>query len=402
MARFQETDTFRTNDAVLLSSRYRQALLAREAGRPGIEAELEDILRRCSSPDKARTLPLVRVAPEECPAFVDDGDPALLERAILSARKRLSRSSKTTLVMGSGRVRVVDLIRGLDELLSLIRKGLFGKKLATAIRDRFDIYRSPGAFGTGEVLFTTYASPVYAGSVRPDGRHRYPLFRNPSRAGLSPRSFDRADIYAGSLAGKKLEIAYLTNRMDEFQIQIEGSGFVRLPSGGFLHLTYSAANGRSYRSLGKAMVKDGLFKPWDIDNLAIRRYFREHPDEERPYLERNPSYVFFDVRRLTTLPESIDLTAQRSVAADTSYFPRGMLAFADTFLPTYDRSDTLTGRTPYRRFVVVQDVGGAIKGAGRIDLYQGQGEDAQRIADTAKEPGALFILLPKGAPLLNR
>ena len=142
-----------------------------------------------------------------------------------------------------------------------------------------------------------------------------------------------------------------------------------------------------------------LFQPWEIDNLAVRRYFREHPQDMRRYLEKNPSWVYFDTRRIDALPQRPEYIRERSVAADRTVWARGQVAFADTFAPEYSAAGELTGRQPWRRFVLAQDVGGAIKGAGRIDLYQGQGEESQHLADTMKEPGALYLLLPKGTRL---
>lgn len=392
LARFQEKDVPRTDYAVLLATRYRHALRDVRAGRlAGVEAVLAEVLARGRDATPARRRPFERVAAGELPRFEDGGDRSGLARALRIARRRLSGGG--TVVFGTGRVRAADVARGVDQLLAVVGAG---GDVDAAIREGFDVYRSPGAFGTGEVLFTAYASPIYEGARAPGERHRHPLYRSPKRAGLSPRALDRAAIYAGGLDGKKLEFAWLASRMDEYQIQIEGSGFVRLPDGSYVHAQYADQNGRGYQSLGKALVKDGVFQPWDIDNLSVRRYFREHPELERPYLEKNPSFVFFHATPLTDLPASEWLVDERTAAADRTVFARGQVGFADTFAPVYDASGRLTGRRPWRRFVVADDVGGAIKGAGRMDLYQGKGEQAQLLADTMKEPGALYLLVPKG------
>ncbi|MBI4862646.1 MAG: MltA domain-containing protein [Candidatus Riflebacteria bacterium] len=431
LERFQETskDQHRTDYAVLLSTRLRHA--AREGG-PGADLELRRILELCRESRPYRPLPLGRPPRNRQPLLVDGGSLESLRAVLDSARRSLSRARGTVVPFGTGRVPAGDLLRGVQTLRTIVDRapegpgglarsaaepgGIFRdggpfaslipppkppagspSGLARAVLESFDLYRSPGAFGTGEVLFTSYASPVYDGSLQAGGRFRYPIYRSPATAGLPVRALDRAGIYAGGLAGHGLEIAYLAERMDEFQIQIEGSGFIRLPDGTFIHATYAAQNGRPYRSLGKELVRDGVFKPWEIDNPAVRRYFHAHPEQERPYLERNPSFVFFGAKRLDSLPDRSALVPERAVAVDPRFFPRGALAFADTFVPIYDREGRLAGRRPWRRFIVAQDVGGAVKGEGRIDLYQGQGEEAQLIADTMKEPGTLWLLLPKGS-----
>ena len=47
------------------------------------------------------------------------------------------------------------------------------------------------------------------------------------------------------------------------------------------------------------------------------------------------------------------------------------------------------------RFVLDQDTGGAIRGPGRLDLYAGNGSDAEQFAGVMKNPAKLFYLVPK-------
>ena len=57
------------------------------------------------------------------------------------------------------------------------------------------------------------------------------------------------------------------------------------------------------------------------------------------------------------------------------------------------------GRTvveaPLTRFVLNQDRGGAIRGAGRVDFFWGRGAEAAERAGVMKQPGRLFFLMPK-------
>jgi membrane-bound lytic murein transglycosylase A len=49
------------------------------------------------------------------------------------------------------------------------------------------------------------------------------------------------------------------------------------------------------------------------------------------------------------------------------------------------------------RFVLNQDTGGAIRGAGRVDVFWGRGEDANLAASEMKQLGDLYFLVPKPA-----
>ena len=48
-----------------------------------------------------------------------------------------------------------------------------------------------------------------------------------------------------------------------------------------------------------------------------------------------------------------------------------------------------------RRLVIAQDVGGAIKGVVRGDLFFGHGPGTEELAGQMKQTGRYFILLPK-------
>jgi membrane-bound lytic murein transglycosylase A len=50
---------------------------------------------------------------------------------------------------------------------------------------------------------------------------------------------------------------------------------------------------------------------------------------------------------------------------------------------------------PIGRFVLDQDIGGAITGGGRLDLFWGRGVEAKRYAGAMKTTGRLYYLGPK-------
>jgi membrane-bound lytic murein transglycosylase A len=51
-----------------------------------------------------------------------------------------------------------------------------------------------------------------------------------------------------------------------------------------------------------------------------------------------------------------------------------------------------------QRLMAAQDTGGAIKGAVRADLFWGSGPEAGELAGSMREPGRLWVLLPRGQP----
>ena len=91
----------------------------------------------------------------------------------------------------------------------------------------------------------------------------------------------------------------------------------------------------------------------------------------------------------------IPLTEGRSLAIDPGFHQIG--------LPIYVSSDALTHATAsggFHRLMVAQDVGSAIKGPERGDIYFGAGARAEAIAGITKHAGTFYVLLPNAkAPL---
>ena len=84
--------------------------------------------------------------------------------------------------------------------------------------------------------------------------------------------------------------------------------------------------------------------------------------------------------------QGVPLTPERSVAIDTRLLPLGLPIWLDTVLPN---------NTPYRRLMITQDTGGAIRGPVRADIFWGSGNRAKRIAGKMKSRGRYWVLVPK-------
>jgi len=84
----------------------------------------------------------------------------------------------------------------------------------------------------------------------------------------------------------------------------------------------------------------------------------------------------------------VPVTARRSVATDKTLFPRASIMFVDAELPGAHAAE----RIPMRQFLFDQDTGGAIRTAGRADLYIGIGPAAEEMAGRIKTPGQMYYL----------
>jgi membrane-bound lytic murein transglycosylase A len=274
------------------------------------------------------------------------------------------------------------------------------------VRERFDVYQSVGCDDAGTVLFTGYYRPIFEASTTPTAEYRWPLYRRPPDLATDPRGtplgrrlpdgrtvsyYTRGELESGDLL-KGLELVYLKDRFDAFIIHVQGSALLKLTDGTWLTVGYAGKTDRPYRSIADALVADGKIKREERSLQTLRRHFRENPRDMDVYLPRNESYVFF--APTTGGPYgslNVPVTPLRTIATDKSIYPRAALAFLSTEIP----GSGGRGRLPYTGFALDQDTGGAIRAAGRCDIFMGTGADAEAVAGHTLAEGILYYLFVK-------
>lgn len=258
-------------------------------------------------------------------------------------------------------------------------------------------YRASNA-GYDEGLFTGYYEPVLRGSWRRTPRHTVPIYRLPPEAagaanGRSASLPSRAQIDAGALAGRGLELLWVDDPVDAFFLHIQGSGQVEMPDGSRIRVGYAGKNGHRYVPIGAELVRRGEIAQEQMSMQAIRAWLASYPAQAPQLMAMNGSYVFFRIidGEGPIGAQGVPLTPGRSIAVDPAFVPYGVPIWLDS-------SDPLEAGRPLRRLVVAQDTGGAIKGPVRGDLFWGSGNGAAAAgAGMMKQPGRWFLLLPRAA-----
>jgi membrane-bound lytic murein transglycosylase A len=209
--------------------------------------------------------------------------------------------------------------------------------------------------------------------------------------------FNRREIDKnGVLAGRELEIAWVDDPVALFLLHIQGSGKIRLPEGGLLHVTYAQSNGWPFRGLTGMMVEKGFLKENGKSYEQMKKFLLDHPEERQELMNYNERYVFFRIATEGPLGAlNLPLVAGRSIATDLDIYPRGALALIKTRKPVFDEEGRILSWQSFSRFVLNHDTGAAIKGPGRVDLFCGTGEKAERTAGAMKESGELYFILKK-------
>jgi membrane-bound lytic murein transglycosylase A len=281
----------------------------------------------------------------------------------------------------------------------------------------FDVYRSVGWDGSGEVLFTAYCEPVFTGSTKRTERFRYPLYtlpadlvKEPDGTPLGRRTEDgrvvpyytRGEIEGGRLLAGS-ELVWLADPFEVYIAHVQGSARVNLPEGRQMCVGYAGKTDHPYTSVGQHLVEDGRIQAADLSLATLRRFFREHPEELSRVLAVNASYVFFIERDPGPYGSlGARVTPRASIATDKSVFPRGGLCAIVTRLPAASDPgpDGVLRMEPTSVLVLDQDTGGAIRSAGRCDVFIGTGDEAERIAGYTREEGRLYYLFLKDGALL--
>jgi membrane-bound lytic murein transglycosylase A len=297
-------------------------------------------------------------------------------------------------------------LASLERFRDLLAHAGSADALRRTIDAEFRVYKSAGWDGKGGgVLFTGYCTPILDGRLAKDATYRYPLYGLPpdlvkgpegeilgrkTGAGVEPYPTRAAIEASALLAGKSLELAWLKDPLDAFIAHVNGSAFIRLENGEMRRFGYAGKNGRPYTSLGQELVKDGKLRKDEVSLAAIRAWAHAHPDEIGGYLARNESYVFFapiDGNPRGSL--NVPVTSGRSLATDKSLFPRGSLVFVE------GRVGSGAESREFHRFLLDQDTGGAIRTAGRADVYLGIGADAEKLSGSTRVEGQLYYLFLK-------
>ena len=361
--------------------------------------------------------PLRIVPPGAWPELVDDFDQAGLDAAMEHSLTYFDAlPDDTVLRFGIEERTAAQLAAGVRRFQQLVRDNPDPQRLTQALKEEFILLRSVGRDGRGEVLYTGYYEPLVEARRNPEPPFEHPVYGIPEDVvtvdveafGLSKPSravvgrveenvlvpyADRREIDFGpGLKSPAPVLGYLSDPVEVFFLQVQGSGTLVFPDATRLRAGYAVSNGWEYRSIGKLLIDDGLVPREEMSMQAIKAYLDAHPEELERVLAFNPSYVFFRPLETDDGPLGcfgVPVTAGRSIATDRRLFPAPVVAWIEGTMPGSDGT-----QRRFSRFALNQDTGGSIRGAGRVDLFIGAGDQAAEIAGRMNDLGRLYLFLP--------
>ena len=254
----------------------------------------------------------------------------------------------------------------------------------------FELFFRPVQITDGKpALFTGYFEPELECDLYRSERFRFPIYKLPPEARdgawLSRRELEET----GAMKGRGLEIAWVDDAVELFFLQVQGSGRIKLPDGRYIRVGYGGKNGHEYRSIGRELVRRGVYNVHQVSAQVIKNWVRRNPIDVLELLRHNPSYVFF--RDVSEVPAdkgplgamNRSVTEMRTVAVDPRYTPLGAPVWVEK-----------NGKGKIRKLMIAQDTGSAIKGAQRADIFFGTGDEAGLKAGRLKDPGRMIVLMP--------
>jgi membrane-bound lytic murein transglycosylase A len=267
-------------------------------------------------------------------------------------------------------------------------------------------------------LFTAYFEPFYAAAGAKVGAFTAPVLARPDdlvsidlgafrdelagqriagrvEAGALVPYPDHAAIAAGGLNDKARPLAYMRPN-DLLFLQIQGSGRLRLDNR-TVRIAYDGQNGHAYTPIGRVLIAEGQIARDKVSMQTIMAWLdRASPQEAARVRHANRSYVFFRMTEDEGDPAlgpvgaaGAPLTPGRSLAVDPRFVAFGAPVFVSLGAGAGpDRAK------PFQRLLIAQDIGGAIKGAARGDVFTGSGSEAGETAGAFNERGAMALLVP--------
>ncbi len=296
-----------------------------------------------------------------------------------------------------------EALESVERFRELLETSPSAEAFRRSVLDEFRIYESVGWDGRGTVLYTGYYAPEFEASEVETSEFTAPIHRRPADLITHPQTGvpigqrrddgsigrypTRREIETQDLHDE-LELVWLETPLDAYVVQVNGSAKLTMPDGEVRFVGYDGKTDRPYTGLGRTLFDRGLIEEMDL--AEIYDLYERDPIAVQDAIYENENYVYFRDYDGSTWPSGSlgrKVNARATIATDKSVYPRGGVTFVET-----DGIQVSGDDYDIRRFMLDQDTGGAIRAPGRVDIYMGEGEEAEILAGGQYAEGRLFYL----------
>lgn len=245
------------------------------------------------------------------------------------------------------------------------------------LKEHFDVYAPKTQNNYSK--FTGYYTPEIQASQTKTDTFNYPLYLTKPKLKSSKPDF------------------YVQARDDIRKMEMEGAAIITLEDGTTLNLQYAGRKIPIDAKYKKKVVKKVVKKKGKKKTVFVR--VRQQPKSKA---------VFFvtDTKPLGSL--STELVPGYSAAMDMNLTPVGSLIYVKskernvTELPgEIELQSQEEKKAGHESFMLVHDIGNAIKGAGRVDIYCGEGVQAKSCTYNVTTKGLVYLLVAKKNALMD-
>jgi membrane-bound lytic murein transglycosylase A len=247
----------------------------------------------------------------------------------------------------------------------------------------FQPYKVNDESGTASGKFTGYYSPVVNACRTQTAKCSVPIMDTPLTQNY--KGIDSKTLV-------KNRIGRVIFWIDPVDLQDMGSATLILEDGEKVKVNVASTNDLPFNGIGSQLQKRGIRPPNGGYTMKAVRSFLKQPENKKLALElvdNNPRYVYYRAaEKFDVIGKlGVGLSKIRSIALDDSIYTLGTPVYVDTNV-------SVNGQK-FRRLMIAQDTGGAIKGWVRGDLYFGVGDEAFDLAHGQNSQGSMYILMPK-------
>ena len=237
--------------------------------------------------------------------------------------------------------------------------------------------------------FTGYYETELEGDVNPSCEYLTPIYGKPYDLPANGEKYlSRREIESGKLRNKAPVLFWAKNPSDVILLHIQGSGVIKAPNGKRYRVGYAGNNGHQFKGIGAILMSHNIRPEGGYSMTSVKSWLDSHPKQAKKLILENDRYIFFrDIDSEGPVGAlGVPLTPERSIAVDPEFIPLGLPLFLET--KDADGQDI-------KHTVIAQDIGTAIKGAIRADIFWGRGKTAFSKAGRQHAQGSYYILLPK-------
>ncbi len=247
-------------------------------------------------------------------------------------------------------------------------------------QSNFQPYKISDKDGKTNGTFTGYYSPVVKACRTQTSVCSAPIMDKPAN-GQNYVGIPAKDLVANRIG----RVIYW---IDPIDLQDMGSATLILEDGSRVRLSVASTNNLPFNGIGSQLKARGIRPQEGYGMKSVRKYLKENRSLANELINNNPRYVYYTPSNSEAVTGNIGtpLSKIRSIAVDKSIYTLG--------LPVYINTNLSDGRK-FRRLMMAQDTGGAIKGWVRADIFFGVGDSAFTYAQGQHANGEMYILMPK-------